>query len=137
MTATHPARRGQQYKRALLGLVAVGVVAIFVGAEVDQYLAGLVVYGVAAVGAVGLCLYAQFSDAVTFLDERDRRLHERASHTAVSVVSYVGVPSIVALYLLDATGRFEIPPAAEGAIWAFSAFYLAWGAVYLAYRYRS
>lgn len=137
MTTTHPARRGQQYKRALLALVAIGVVAVFVGAEVDRYLAGLVVYAVAAVGAVGLCLYAQFSDTVTFLDERDRRLHERASHTVVSLLSYVGVPAIVGLSLLDATRRFEIPPAAEGAIWTFSGFYLAWGVVYLAYRYRS
>jgi|APHM01.1.fsa_nt_gi hypothetical protein len=137
MTTIHPARRGQQYKRALLALVAVGVVAVVVGAEVDQHLAGPVVYAVAAVGAVRVCLYAQFSDGMSFLDERDLRLHQRASHTVVSLASYVGMPSIVALFLLDATGRLEIPPAGEGAIWAFSVFYLAWGGVYLAYRHRS
>ena len=104
MTTTHPARRGQQYKRALLALVAVGVVAVFVGAEVDQYLAGLVVYAVAATGAVALCLYARFSDGITFLDERDRRLPPRRSHPPPPPGPFLGGPSQIALFLLLAHG---------------------------------
>jgi len=137
MSPTHPVRKGQQYKRALLGLVAIGVVAMFVGVEVGRNFAGLVVYSVAALGAVALTLYGQFSDSVTLMDERDRRLHERASNAVVSLFSYVGVPTVVALYLLDATGRFVIGPTIWGAIYGFSAFYLLWGVVYVAFRLRT
>lgn len=121
----------------MLGLVAVGVVALFVGIEIDRRLAGLIVYAVGALGALAVTLYAQFSDSITFMDERDRRLHERASNVTVSVVSYVGLPTIVALYLLDATGRYAIPPTVWGGIYALSAFYLLWGVVYLGLRYRT
>lgn len=137
MTQEHPVRRGQKYKRLLLGLVAVGVLALFVGVGMDQRLAGLVVYAVGALGTLIVTLYAQFSDSVTFLDERDQRLHERASNTTISVVSYVGLPTIVVLYLLDATGRYVIPPIVWGGIYALSGFYLLWGVVYLGFRYRT
>jgi uncharacterized membrane protein len=137
MTQDHPVRRGQKYKRLLLGLVAVGVVALIGGMVIDQHLAGLVVYAVGALGALAVTLYGQFSDSITFMDERDQRLHERASNATVSVVSYVGLPTVVALYLLDATGRFEIGPALWGGIWTLSGFYLLWGVVYLGLRYRS
>ena len=137
MTQDHPIRRGQTYKRLMLGLVAVGVVALFVGIGIGQQLAGLVVYALGALGALVVTLYAQFSESVTFLDERDQRLHERASNATVSVVSYVGLPTIVVLYLLDATGRYVIPPMVWGGIYALSAFYLLWGVVYLGLRYRT
>ena len=137
MSSTHPIEKGQRYKRFLFGLVAVGVVALFVGIEVGQNFAGLVVYSVASFGVVALSLYGQFSDSVTYFDERDQELNERASHIAVSLVSYIGLPTIVVLYLLDATGRFVIGPTVWGAIFAFSGFYLLWGALYTAVRFRS
>ncbi|AQL41832.1 hypothetical protein BV210_03480 [Halorientalis sp. IM1011] len=137
MTPTHPIRRGQKYKRVMLGFVAIGVLAFFAGMLIDQYLAGLIVYAVGAMGALVVTVYAEFSDAITFLDERDQRLHERASHATVSAVSYVALPIIVALYLLDAIGQYDIPPVVWGGIWVLSAFYLLWGAVYTVYRYRT
>ena len=136
MSTTHPIRRGKKYKRLLLGLVAVGVVAFVGGIAIDQYLAGLVVYAVGALGAIAITLYGQFSDSITFLDERDRQFHEQASHTTISLVSNVGLPTIVVLYLLDATGRYAISPTVWGGIVTLSGFYLLWGGVYLYYRYR-
>jgi uncharacterized membrane protein len=136
-SSTHPVRKGQRYKRLLLGLVGFGVVALFVGIGIGQNFAGLVVYAAAALGATGLTLYGQFSESVTLLDERDRRLHERASNAVVSLFSYVGLPTVVVLYLLDATGRYVIGPTVWGAIYAFSAFFLLWGAVYMVFRLRS
>ncbi|WP_246987515.1 DUF2178 domain-containing protein [Halorientalis marina] len=136
MSSTHPVRKGQRYKRLLLGLVAFGVVALFVGIGIVQNFAGLVVYA-AALGATGLTLYGQFSESITFSDERERRLNERASNAVVSLFSYVGLPTVVVLYLLDATGRYVVGPTVWGAIYAFSAFYLLWNAVYVAFRVRS
>jgi len=135
-TQQTPIQRGQKYKRLMLGLVAIGVVAFLGGMAIDQYLAGLIVYAVGALGAIVITLYAQFSDSITFLDERDQRLHERASHATVSVVSNVGLPTIVVLYLLDATGRYAIPSTVWGGILTLSAFYLLWGVVYVYYRYQ-
>jgi len=121
----------------MLGLVVIGVASLFVGIETERRLAGLSVYALTALATLALTLYGQASDRVTMLDERDRRLHERASHTVVSVVSYAGLPAVVALYLLDATGRYIIGPTVWGVIYGFSAFYLVWGVVYLYHRSRS
>jgi uncharacterized membrane protein len=137
MTATHPANRGQHYKRLTIVLVAIGMASLLIGIEIGRNLAGLVGYAVCVLGILVVTLYGQFSDSVTLMDERERRLHERASNATVSLVSYVGLPSVVTLYLLDATGRYVIGPTLWGTIWALSAFYLLWGGVYTLFRLRS
>jgi uncharacterized membrane protein len=137
MSSTHPVQRGQRYRRALVALTVVGVGSFFVGAQFDQFLAGLVVYAIAALGLVLVSLYAQFSDHVQLMDERDRRLHEQASHAVVNVFAYVGIPTFVGIFLLDATGRYPMGPTVTGVLYAFSAFYLVWGLAYVSYRYRS
>lgn len=137
MSSDHALQKGQRYNRIITAMFVVGIAAFFVGMLLDYTFAGLVVYAAAcSVGVVGL-LYLQFVSPVRLGDERDRRLHNRTSGTLITVVAFVGLPIIIGLYLLDAMGEFAITDWMWGAIWAFSALYLTWGAIFLWYRYRS
>ncbi|MFB6141878.1 MAG: hypothetical protein ABEJ30_00885 [Halorientalis sp.] len=136
-TQDHPARKGQRYNRIIMAVLAVAVLALFAGTAIGRTFAGLVVYAVACFGGVAALVYLQFGTSVQLGDERDRRLHDRASGALVMLVAYLGLPVIVGLYLLDATGYYTIPPVVWGAIYALSGLYLAWGAVYAVVRYRT
>jgi len=136
-TTTHPVQEGQRYRRMLLGLYAVAVVGFGAGVLLDQFLAGLVVYSLGALGGVVATLYLEFWSPVQLLDERDRRVHERASHAVVNLFAYVGLPTFVGLFLLDATGTYAFGPTASGVLYAFSGFYLVWGAAYVVLRRRT
>lgn len=136
MTHDHPIQRGKRYNRIIVAVFAVGVVAFFVGMALDRYLAGLVVYAVAGLSGIAALLYLRFASSVQLGDERDRRLHERTSGTVLTLLTYVGLPSIIGLYLLDATDTYVIGPTLWGAIFAYAGLYLVWGVVYTIYRYQ-
>lgn len=136
MTATQPVHAGRRYKWAMYGVVIAGVVGLFVGVEVGQRLAGLVVYAVAAVVAYGIVGYVWYSDSLALTDEREAKLERRASHVTATALGGVGVFAITALSLLQATGQYTIGPGIQGAMYAFVAFWAAWAAVYLWFRYR-
>ena len=55
----------------------------------------------------------------------------------MNLFAYVGLPAFIGLFLADATGVYEFSATATGALYAFSAFYLVWGAVYALVRSRS
>jgi len=137
MTPDHPIQRGQRYNRIIMVVFAVGVLAFFVGMAVDQTLAGLVVYAVAGLTGVAALLYLRFVSSAQLADERDRRLHERTSGTVVGIFAYVGLPVVIGLYLLDGFTSYTISSTIWGAIYAYAALFLTWGAVYTVYRYRS
>jgi hypothetical protein len=137
MTQDHPVRRGQRYSRIIVAVFAVGIASLLVGTAIGRTFAGLVVYAAACLCGVVALLYLQFASPVRLADEREQRLHERASGVLVSAVAYAGLPVIVALYLLDATGYYTIPPVVWGGIYAFSGLYLAWAVVYAVVQYRS
>lgn len=137
MSSEHPIQRGQRYNRLIGAVFIVGIAAFFAGMLLDSTLVGLVVYALACSADIAGLLYLQYLSPVPLGDERERRLHNRTSGTLVTVVAFVGLPIIIGLYLLEAAGEFVITDWMWGAIWAFSALYLAWGAIYLWYRYRS
>lgn len=137
MNATHSIQRGQRYRRLIMGGMAVGVVAFLAGMLLDQVLAGLVVYAVAGVGGVAALLYLRFLSPVELTDERQVRLQERASNAVVCLFAYAGVPVWIGVFLLDATGHYEIGPTVAGSLYTFGTFYLVLGAVYLALWLRS
>ena len=136
-TSRHPVQRGQQYRRAILGVFAVAVVGLAVGIALDRQLAGLVVYAAGCLTGVAGTLYLEYLSPVELYDERGRRHAERASDAVVNLFAYVGLPAFIGLFLADATGVYEFGATATGALYAFSAFYLVWGAVYVAVRLRS
>ncbi len=137
MTATRPIRKGQRYNRIVIAVFAVGVLSFFVGMALDRYVVGLVVYSVACLSGVAALLYLRFVSTVRLADEREQRLHERASGAYVTLVAMVGLPVVIGLYLFDATRYYTISPFLWGAISAVSGLYLLWGAIYAIYQYRS
>ena len=137
MTETPPIRKGQRYRRLVLGVFALGIVALLGGMVVDQTLAGLVVYAAAAAAGILATLYLDYGTAIPLYDEREIRLYERASHATINLLAYVGLPIVIGIYLLDATGQYDIGPTLAGVIYAYSALGLLWGAVYLVYRLRA
>ena len=136
-TSHHPAQRGRRYGRLLLGVFIVAVAGLAVGFAVDRRLAGLVVYAVGCGVGVAGTLYLEYLSPVELYDERGRRQSERASNATVTLFAYVGLPAFIGLFLADAAGLYEVGPTVVGALYAFSAFYLVWGAVSTVVRLRS
>lgn len=136
MTATHPVQTGRRYRRFMLGVLAVGIVSLFVGIEFDQHLAGLVVYAAAVVVGFGVLLYARLDDSMALQDEREAELERRASHVTFQLFGYVGLFVFVGLFLLDATGQRALGATAETLLYAYAVISLTWGGIYLWLRYR-
>ena len=130
-------QKGQRYNRIVTAVFAVGVLSFFVGVALDQYVAGLVVYSVAGLSGVAALLYLRFVSPVRLADERQQRLHERASGTLVTLVAMVGLPVVIGLYLFDATGYYAISPFLWGVISGFSGLFVLWGGIYTVLRYRA
>jgi uncharacterized membrane protein len=133
---TQPVQAGRRYRRVVFAVVALGVASLFVGAQVGQYFAGLVVYAVAAVAAFALYAYVTVRDDLAVQDEWEATLERRASHLTMQLFGYGGVFAIVALYVLDAAGRPSVGPTVQTLSSAFAVVWLAWAAVYLWLRYR-
>lgn len=137
MTTTHPIREGQRYNRIVLAVFAVGIVGFFVGMLIDRTFVGVAVYAVACLSGIAALLYLQFVSSVRLADEREQRLHERASGAVVMIVAYAGLPVIVCLYLLETGGSYSIPPVVWGGIFTLSGVYLLWGAAYAVAQRRT
>jgi len=137
MTPDHPIQRGQRYNRIIMTVFGIGILAFFAGMLIDRTLVGLVVYAVACLSGVVALLYLHFVSSVPLGDERDRQLQDRASGAVINLFAFVGLPAIIGLYLLDGFTGYTIGPRLWGAIWAYAALYLTWGAVYTIYRYRT
>ena len=137
MTETPPIQKGQRYNRIITAVFAIGVLSFFVGMALNRYVVGLVVYSVACLSGIAALLYLRFASPVRLADERQQRLHERTSGAFVTLVAMVGLPTVIGLYLFDATEYYTISPFLCGAISGVSGLYLLWGVIYGIYRYRS
>ena len=136
-TPRHPARRRRRYGRAILWTFTLAVAGLAVGFVVDRQLAGLVVYAVGCLVGTAATLYLEYFSSVELYDERARRQSERASNAVVVLFAYVGLPALIGLFFADTAGVYEFGPTAAGVLYAFSAFYLVWGVIYVAVRLRS
>jgi hypothetical protein len=136
MTSTQSVHAGRRYRRLTIGAVIAGVIGLFVGVEVGQPLAGLVLYAVAVVVTYGITGYVWYSDSLAMTDEREAKLERRASHVTAVLLGGAGVFTITALSLLQATGQYTIGPLVDGAMGAFVVFWATWGVIYLWFRYR-
>lgn len=137
MSETKPIQKGQRYNRIIIAVFIIGIVSLFVGVSIDQRLAGLIIYSITGLTGIIALLYLKFSSSVRLADEREQRLHEQASGTLITIVAFVGLPVVIALYLLDATGYYTISPFQWGIITGVGALYLLWGAIYAIIKYWS
>ncbi|WP_435077537.1 DUF2178 domain-containing protein [Halococcus sp. AFM35] len=137
MTTARPIQRGKRYRRLINGLFAVGIVSLLAGMLIEQTLAGLVVYTVAVLGAIGTTTVLQYRSSVSLQDERERELGRRASSITFQLFGYLGLFTFIALFLLDATGRYPMNETAVTLLYAYAVICLTWGAIYTALRYRS
>lgn len=137
MTTIQPIRKGQRYRRLCFGLIGIGIASFLVGMVIDQFLAGLVVYAVTVVTGIVMTLYLQFGSSVRLQDERERELGQRASSITFQLFGYLGLFAFIALFFLDATGRYPMSAAAETLLYAYAVICLTWGGIYTVLRYRS
>lgn len=137
MTTTHSIQRGKRYRRLIYGLIAFGVISLLGGMALDRSLAGLVVYAIAVVVAVGTIVYVRFWSPISLADERECELERRASYLTVQLFGFLGLFAFIALLLLDATGYRPLGATAETLLYAYAGITLTWGAIYVALRYRS
>jgi len=120
----------------MVAVIVVGALSLVVGAQVGLYLAGLVVYAVAAVAGFAIYFRVRYSDSLAIRDEREAELERRASHMTAEILGYGSAFAFIALFVLDAAGRPSVGPTVETLLWAFAAFALTWAAVYGWLRYR-
>lgn len=137
MTTANSIRSGKRYRRAVYGLIAIGMLGLSTGFLLDRSLPGLVVYAITVLPAVALTLYAQFASPVTLQDERGRELERRASNITFQLFGYLGLFAFVALLLLDATGRYGLTTRTTTLLYAYAVICLTWGGLYLVLRFRS
>ncbi|EMA35461.1 DUF2178 domain-containing protein [Halobiforma nitratireducens] len=122
--------RKQAYERLVWGLTLVGCLGLFAGIVVDERLVGTVVYLVAVWIVMGVTFGYPYATDETILDERDTRLHNRASGLTIGIVAMATLSTVPALYVLDAGGYLTIGATLWGAIYAVSALAFLYGACY-------
>lgn len=117
----------------MYGSLVAGIVGLFIGSYLDQFLAGVVVYWAGFFGMLGVW---QFSP-VDLYDERDTALERKASDYTLGVFAFVlvlGAPGGIAL---EESGVATLPPAFSGAMWALVAVYAVFSVIYTVLRRRS
>lgn len=125
--------RRRRYKQLMYGSLIVGIVGLFVGSVVDQFLAGVVVYWAGFVGMIGVW---QFSP-VDLYDERDTAIERKASDYTLGVFAFVLVVGAPGGIALEESGMLTLPPEFGGAMWALVAVYAVFGVIYTVFRRRS
>ncbi|WP_144060687.1 hypothetical protein [Salinarchaeum sp. Harcht-Bsk1] len=130
-------RRRQRWRVAIYGSFTVGIVALLAGVGIGFDLVGAIGYFLGVTVGGALCVYACVLGSVTISDERFAAIERRASHYTLLGLAYAGLATFPALFVLEAAGRFAFSEALETLLFAFSALFLVWGAVYTALRIRS
>jgi len=115
------------YRQLVYGIVTVAILGLAAGTVLGQELAGTTIYmtGVWVGGAVAF-LAPRLTDR-TLQDERDNELHNRASGLLVGVATVVTLGVVPTMYVLDASGRYDLSGAAWGAVATLSALFLLYG----------
>jgi len=130
-------QRGQRYRKLIYRLIGLGCAALLISIAVGQELAGMVVYAVAIVVALGAMAYLQHVIEVPLQDEREEELGRRASNITFGLFGYGGLFAFVALFLLDLTGRPSVGPAVETLLYAYAVITLTWGGIYTVLKRRA
>lgn len=136
MTSTTALERGKRFRRLILGLVAVGVLALLGATVIDQAPVGVAVYVLAVAGALGATVYGQLSDGVTLGDERSQRLERQASDLTFKLFGYLGLFAFVGVMILDTIGAYTVSSTVETLWTAYGVIAITWGVIYTVLRYR-
>ena len=124
--------RRRRYKQLMYGSLAVGMVGIFVGTYLDQFVAGVVVYWA---GFVGMLAVWQLSP-VTLYDERETAIERKAGDYTMTVFAFVLVGGAPGGIALEESGVLTLPPEFSGAMWTLVAVYAVFGVIYTVLRHR-
>lgn len=114
----------------MYAIFAIAILGLFVGILTGRELVGTIIYCAGAWIGSGITFLAPKLTNTPLQDERDTELYNRASGLTLGVLFVVGLSVIPALYVLDAAGRVDPPPAVTGAILLASGLFLVWGVAY-------
>lgn len=132
-SATEPFSKRRRYRHLMYGSLLVGILGLLVGAYLNQFVLGVLVYWTGFFGMLGIW---QFSP-VTLYDERDTAIERKASDYTLGVFAFVLVLGAPGGLVLEHSGIVSLPDAFHGAMWALVAIYTVFGVIYIALRYRS
>jgi len=125
-----PRRARRVYYRVVYAIFAIAIVGLFAGVLAGQELVGTVIYCGGAWLGSGITFLAPKLTDTPLQDERDTELYNRASGLTLGVLFVLGISVVPAIYVLDAAGRVDPPPAVTGAILLASGLFLLWGVAY-------
>jgi len=131
--ATKRLSRRKRYKRLMNGLLIAGILALWTGIYLDQFLVGVLLYWA---GFFGMLAVWRFSP-VTLYDERDTAIERTAGDYTLSVFGFVFVLGAPGGLALEEGGLVDLPAAFDGAMWTLFAIYAVFGVVYTVLRRRS
>ena len=120
------------YRRLSTACFLLAGVALFVASVIDFPYFGIAVYAVLGVAGFGV---RHLVDATLF-DERDGRLHDRASGSTITIISYTGIVAIPAAVGLDIAGYLSLSPEWFGFMMAFPALIGTHLVARIYHRYR-
>lgn len=120
------------YRRLSTACFLLASAVLFLGALAGYLYVAIAVYAVLCVAGFGIRRTAD----VTLFDERDRRFHDRASGSAVSIVSYTGLVSVPVVVGLAVAGYIPLPPEWFGFMMAFPALMGVYLVAHVYHRYR-
>ena len=132
-SATKRLSTRRRYKRLMYGALFVGILGLFVGVLVDQFVAGVVVYWA---GFFGMLAVWKLSP-IDLYDERDTAIERKASGYTLNVLAFVLVVGAPGGIVLERGGVVELPAAFDGAMWTLVAVFVLFGVTYTALRRRT
>ncbi|OIB57603.1 DUF2178 domain-containing protein [Natrialba sp. SSL1] len=127
----------QTYERSVWGLVVIGCLGLLAGILLREQLIGTATYLVTVWAAMIVAVAVPYVSDTKLVDERDERLHNRASGLLIGIAFMVGLGIVPALYVLNAGNYITISPTVWGGIYLFSAFGLLYGVCYTIVSRRS
>ena len=133
ISATKRLSRRKRYKRLMYGVLIAGILALWTGIYLDQFLAGVLLYWAAFFGMLAVWRFSP----VTLYDERDTAIERKASDYTLGVFAFVFVLGAPGGIALEEGGLIELPAAFDGAMWTLFAIYAVFGVVYTVLRRRS
>lgn len=122
----------RRYRRLMFGWLLAGVALALALRTVGYPLLGEVVYWLGIVGFLAVWLGTR----VTLFDERDAALERRASHVTLLVAAVVLVVGASAARVLPRVSDVVVPPAVQGALYAYAGLFVVFAVAYLWLRYR-
>ncbi|ELY93010.1 hypothetical protein C482_20086 [Natrialba chahannaoensis JCM 10990] len=119
------------YERAVWGLVGIGCLGLLAGILLEEQLIGTATYLVTVWAAMIVAVVVPYVSDTKLADERDERLHNRASGMTIGIAAMVGIGIVPALYVLGAGNYMTISARIWGGIYLFSGLGLLYVACYM------